>query len=83
MSDFYFICRRCDCEVEETPQEHAVKYTCPKCIVSVYRLDYGKLLMLRQTNGGRVFGQVAHSEIEIVSPDVMDEDFPFRLMQIA
>ena len=71
-------CKSCDCKTQVTQEHHAEKYACPKCKVSVYRQTNGIWLMMKRTNGGRVFGLVAHSEIEIVSTDTSAADFPFR-----
>ena len=80
MSAIDLICQTCDCKALETQQGHADKFTCPKCKVSAYRQAGGTWLMLKRANGGRVFGQIAHSEIEIVSTDISDADFPFSVM---
>ena len=78
MSALELVCRTCDSKAELTQEHHADKYTCPKCKVSAYLQANGVWLMLKRTNGGRVFGLVAHSEIEIVSTDTSAPDFPFR-----
>lgn len=74
-----FTCRECCCEVRLTQEKHAKKYTCPKCSVFTYHQANGSWLMLKRTNGGRVFGMVPHSEITIVSTDVSATDFPFSI----
>ena len=72
------ICKVCDREAQEEKKGHADKYSCPKCNLSAYHQANGTWLMLKRTNGGRVFGLIAHSEIEILSTDMSDSDFPFR-----